>query len=45
MNIRVYSVLGGEEMELNFLQNGIKELVDECRDIELLYLIRSLLVE
>lgn len=30
-------------MEIKFLQSGIKELVDECKDIELLYLVRSLL--
>lgn len=30
-------------MEYKFLRAGIKELVDECGDIELLYLIRSLL--
>ena len=30
-------------MELNYLRAGIKELVDECSDIELLYLIRNLL--
>lgn len=27
-----------------YLQNGIKELVDECNDIDLLYLIRNLLI-
>ena len=30
-------------MEQKFLKNGIKELVDECTDIDLLYLIRGLL--
>lgn len=30
-------------MEQKFLQEGIKELVDECRDTELLYLIRGML--
>ena len=27
-----------------YLQSGIKELVDECNDLELLYLVRDLLV-
>lgn len=31
-------------MEKRYLQEGVKELVDECNDVELLYLIRSLLV-
>lgn len=30
-------------MEQKHLQSGIKELIDECNDIELLYLIRGLL--
>lgn len=30
-------------MEKKYLRNSIKELVDECEDIELLYLIRGLL--
>lgn len=31
-------------MERQFLQRGIKELVDECTDIDLLYLIKGLLL-
>ncbi len=27
-----------------YLKDGIKELVDECNDIDLLYLIRNLLM-
>lgn len=30
-------------MEKQYLKNGIKELVDECNDIDLLYMIRGLL--
>lgn len=30
-------------MEQNYLKNCIKELVDECGDIELLYLLKNLL--
>lgn len=30
-------------MEKQYLKTGIKELVDECSDIELLYLIKGLL--
>jgi len=30
-------------MEHKYLRRGIKELVDECKDIELLYLISGLL--
>lgn len=40
--IVVYS--GGETMEQNYLKNCIKELVDECTDIELLYMIKGLFV-
>lgn len=32
-------------MELEYLRERIKELTDECIDVELLYLIRSLLVK
>ena len=32
-------------MELEYLREKIKELTDECKDIELLYLIRELLVK
>ena len=39
----VYYGSGGEGMELNYLRYGIVELLDECYDIELLYIIRSLL--
>ena len=39
----VYYHSGGEVMEQKYLRAGIKELVNECSDIELLYLIRSLL--
>lgn len=28
---------------MDYLKNGIKELVDECKDIDLLYLVRELL--
>ena len=31
-------------MEKEYLRKGIKELVDECNDIDLLYLIRGLLI-
>ncbi len=30
-------------MEKKYLQNAIKELVDECNDIELLYLLKDML--
>lgn len=30
-------------MEKQYLKTGIKELVDECGDIELLYLLKNLL--
>ena len=30
-------------MEQNYLKSCIKELVDECGDIELLYLLKNLL--
>lgn len=39
----LYYVSGGEEMERKYLQTQIKELVDECRDLELLYIVSSLL--
>lgn len=39
----LYYRTGGEEMEQQYLQSHIKNLVDRCNDIELLYLIRSLL--
>jgi hypothetical protein len=32
-------------MELEYLRERIKELTNECLDIELLYLIRELLVK
>ncbi len=32
-------------MEEKFIKNGIIELVDECKDINLLYIIKGLLVE
>jgi hypothetical protein len=31
------------QMESSYLQSSIKELVDKCDDLELLYLIRGLL--
>lgn len=45
--IIVYYTLFQEvrEVEQQYLKNSIKELLDECKDIELLYLIRGLLVE
>lgn len=39
----LYYHSGGEEVEQKYLQSSIKELVDECNDIDLLYLIRGLL--
>lgn len=32
-------------MELEYLRERIKELTDECIDVELLYLIKALLVK
>lgn len=31
-------------MDKKYLRNCIKKLVDECKDIDLLYLIRGLLI-